>query len=583
MRTRTRGRSIPETTTQQMMLLDLEGAPGYPPSEIMGTLASQKHQGAYYTNPAVARFLVNWAIRHPSDRVLDPCFGRGVFLQASLRRLTDLGGRPPLPAFGIEIDPWAHTRTAKGLLDGMDLPHEHLTRSNFFAVTRHDLGGFSVVVGNPPFIRYQNFSGKMRSLALQRAESSGVRFSALASAWAPFLVHAIGFLEEGGRLAVVAPAELCHAAYARPLLPFLQRSFRESIILTFERRLFPDLSEDTVLVLADGFGRGAGEIRLLPLRDASELEDGAWAERNGTAVDADSVASGSERMVSYLLPEPTRRLYRELSAHPLVKRLGDLASVGIGYVTGANGYFHLSTPEARALRIPARYLRPAVRRATWLRGLFFTPNDWRMFESSGEKSRLLHLPDALPRAPKGLRTYLAVGKRQGIPEAYKCRVREPWFAVPHVDVPDGFLAYMADERPMLAVNKARAVAPNTLLCVNFVPMFRQACAEVAAAWWTSLGALSAEVEGHSLGGGMLKLEPGEAAKVTVPLPISLMNRSRGRDLALRIDRTLRSGDWKAALELGDAEILHHGLGLPDSDCTLLRAGFEFLMHRRRRR
>jgi hypothetical protein len=52
-------------------------------------------------------------------------------------------------------------------------------------------------------------------------------------------------------------------------------------------------------------------------------------------------------------------------------------------------------------------------------------------------------------------------------------------------------------------------------------------AGLAALWQTSMTRLSVEIEGHALGGGMLKLEPGEAAKVilTCSVQASIMRRS----------------------------------------------------------
>ena len=64
------------------------------------------------------------------------------------------------------------------------------------------------VMGNPPYIRYQDFTGESRAKALRAALRDGVRLNGLASSWAAFVVHASAFLKPGGRLALVLPAEL---------------------------------------------------------------------------------------------------------------------------------------------------------------------------------------------------------------------------------------------------------------------------------------------------------------------------------------------------------------------------------------
>lgn len=544
--------------------------------------STRKARGAYYTDPAIARFLVQFAVRRRDDSVLDPCFGEGVFLGAAAERLAALGGAPAAQVSGVELDVRAYRTTKQVLVHNGPLSEERLSLANFFDLDPTANGRFRAVVGNPPFIRYQRFSGTRRSLALSRALNAGVRLTALTSSWAPFIVHAVTFLEPGGRLAMVAPAELCHAAYAKPVLHFLIRRFRSVRVLTFGRRLFPGLSEDTVLVLGDGYGHDGGSLELVPLSDVSELRSVEPELLTGVSVRL----HGSRevmRLIAYLLPERTRRLYARLAEDPEVTRLGALATSGIGYVTGNNGFFHLSADEARHFRVPGSVLTPAVCRAGWLTGVVFSQADWKRLYLAHNKALLLRLSGRSGKMPEAVRRYLEFGVRAGVDRAYKCRVRQPWYVVPHVVVPDLLLTYMANRRPALVLNRARAVAPNTLLCVRPIRDGKSSAEALSAAWWTSLTALSAEIEGHSLGAGMLKLEPGEAANVLVPMPRLLLDKDRARKLVRELDRLVRKGSVEEALDVGDLEILQNGLQLSPEDCALLRQGFRFLMERRRRR
>ena len=95
--------------------------------------------------------------------------------------------------------------------------------------------------------------------------------------------------------------------------------------------------------------------------------------------------------------------------------------------------------------------------------------------------------------------------------------------------------------------------------------------------------ISVEIEGHSLGAGLLKLEPGEAAKVLLATPPFLRDRLAATRLVRELDRLVRDGQSERALDLGDHEILRNGLGLSVDDCSRLRAGFHLLVERRRTR
>jgi len=60
-------------------------------------------------------------------------------------------------------------------------------------------------------------------------------------------------------------------------------------------------------------------------------------------------------------------------------------------------------------------------------------------------------------------------------------------------------------------------------------------------WQHPLSRLSQELEGHPLGGGMLKLEPGEARRVHLALPPLRMSKSERHELlkALELMRLWR--------------------------------------------
>src|SRR5262245_24608946 len=56
------------------------------------SMLARKARGAFFTPPAIAQFLADWAIaKNPGAHVLDPTCGDGVFLLAAGERLRALG------------------------------------------------------------------------------------------------------------------------------------------------------------------------------------------------------------------------------------------------------------------------------------------------------------------------------------------------------------------------------------------------------------------------------------------------------------------------------------------------------------
>lgn len=538
--------------------------------------AARKELGAYYTAQPIAAFLVRWAIRTSQDTVLDPSCGEGVFLHAAAQRIAELGGQPRQQLTGVDIDADAHQ---------VALTAGNVLHASFFDILPGAIPPCDAVVGNPPFIRYQRFAGAIREESQRRAQEAGVELSGLSSSWAPFLVHSIRFIRAGGRLAVVAPAELLHAAYARPVVEHLRASFARVQVVTFAHKLFPDLSEDTVLVLASGRGEEHLSFSSLDLPGPAALgqyPDPANQLPLGTPINTAAIVQGQERHLYYLLPGGTGDLYRALRTLLTVRRLGALADIGIGYVTGHNGFFHLTRAEATERGLPSRFLHRAVRSGADLVGLRFTTRDWKRLSRAGQDNLLLHVPFN-SRLPQAIQQYIEEGCQLGVHMRYKCRNRPAWYSVPHVYVPDGFLTYMSGERPKMSANDASAVASNALHIVRMhspseIP---HGALGLAALWQTSLTALSCEVEGHSLGGGMLKMEPTEAERVAIALPS--MRPDTMAELAADLDWLLRADRVEEARDLADTRVLHDAMGLSAREVARLREGANLLRARRTKR
>lgn len=124
---------------------------------------------------------------------------------------------------------------------------------------------------------------------------------------------------------------------------------------------------------------------------------------------------------------------------------------------------------------------------------------------------LLRLPKS-GTLDRSVRRYLDSEAGQQARQAYKCRVRDPWYSVPDVHVPDFILSYMSGVEPSLVRNEAGCACTNSVHSVRL----RKGAGDFLTAWRSPFARLSCEIEGHPLGGGMLKLEPREASRIALP-------------------------------------------------------------------
>lgn len=544
----------------------------------------RKSLGAFYSPASLVDPMVSWAITRPDQSVLDPSCGDGVFLEAAVHRLRGLGAEIGqiaglLRAFDLNPDAASVTRERLRLLLGA--PGEGIREADFFSMAPPGSlfgpdRGVDVLIGNPPYIRYQDFAGRVRRQALECAADAGVELTRLASSWAHFLAHAIAFLARGGRLALILPAELIHASYAAPLRQHLRRSFGEVHVISFRRAVFPGVQEEVVLVLAAGKGHGPGQLSLLELEDGAEL---AHFEAVLERAEVFAPATDPEKWLPGSDGHPGAHVLAELCAAGVFAPLAAVGKAGIGFVSGANDFFVISSAEAGRRRLPPSSLRPAVVKARHVRSLQVTSEDLALLDAAGERCWLWLPGERLTRAEQA---YVRDGEALGIAQRYKCRVRSPWYQVPGVVVADAFLTYMSDAMPRLALNGAHAAASNTLLTVQLAGLPPKLRPALITAFYNSATLLSCERTGRSYGGGVLKLEPREADRILLPSLALVARHERALlRLAPQIDAALRArredalNDSVAAI---DALLL--GREHPGREMARLRA---HLLERRRAR
>lgn len=536
---------------------------------------TRKGRGAFFTPPTISRFMTEWALRSGQDVALEPSCGEAAFLLPAARRLCSLGALElalPEQLHGLDIHPDSVAEAGR-LLAGQGF-NATLTVGDFFDREAHP--SYDAVIGNPPYVRYQNFSGAPRLASLEAALRQGVRLNRLASSWAAFTVHASAFLKHDGRLALVLPAELLAVKYAAEIRRFLLRRFARLRLVLFETLVFPGVLEEVVLLLAEGSG-GAGRFEVYQARDAEALHDVDAASWFGFTPREDESWTGA------LLPSQAYALYDETLAGQNFEMLSNWGQTYLGAVTGNNKYFCLTRSQVDGLGLTEEELvRISPPGSKHLRGLTLCDAHWMELSRKDERCYLF-APGSRPS--RAAQRYIAEGESRGVHEAYKCQVREPWWQVPLARRPDLLFTYMNHDRPRLLRNAARVHLLNSLYGVCLHAERRELGDELlAVACLNSVTLLGAEIVGRSYGGGMLKHEPTEADRL--PLPSwEVLHSIAPELLCLRdeIQYLLADNEVLEAVDRVDNLILRGCMGMSEAKIAAIRTARWTLQQRRMNR
>lgn len=480
-------------------------------------ISGQKLRGGYYTPREIAMAISQWAISASGLNVLEPSFGDGEFIKSIIESKLHIGESPQNIGnhiFGCELNEDEFYKCKSFAKDNVGIKLHNLYLGDFFDWYQGNSENFDVVVGNPPFIRYQNFPEPSRTKAMIHSKQNGVSLNKLTNMWVPFLVNSAALLKTKGKLGMVIPAELLQVTYAGPLRKYLIDSFRSISILTCNELLFENAEQEVVVILADGkrqVNDADGNIELIATKSKIELIDAI--KKYKPAKQNRQINHSSEKWTKYFLEQNEIEFIRSLKENKKILRFGDYFKVDVGVVTGKNDFFVINQYIANEFNLN-KYVKPAIGRSYQLKDEAISIEDWEKHWVNGESVGLLDFSKLNGNIPNSIAKYLTLGLERKVNEGYKCSIRKEWYKVPSIWIPDAFMFRQIHDFPHLVLNNAEAVSTDTIHRVKKIvgKEFPQVL------FYTYLTAASAEIEGRSYGGGVLELEPTEAEKLLIPNP-----------------------------------------------------------------
>lgn len=528
--------------------------------QLFENTTEQKLRGGYYTPPRIAAFLLQWGMAgllHPD--VLEPSCGDGVFIEQMLNLNIDFAS-----FLGVEIDTEEANKARAIRLHDTEIQNRDF---HDFCLTTDQR--FDLVIGNPPFIRYQYYDESLQSLAANIFQKAHLRYSKLTNAWVTFIIGSTLLLKNRGKIAFVVPADILQVTYAKQLRCFLIKTFNQVNIISFEQLVFDDIQQEVVLLLCEKDGSNNHSIDHIDVKDISSLQS---LLDNGLHFNAKTVNKDSDKWSYYFLSEEEISFIENLSsAHN--SHIGDYASVEVGITTGANQYFTVPKSIVDFYELND-FAKPMVGRSVQVSSLDFTTKDWLRNVNKGSRAHLLVFKSKKEIAHHtGAKDYIAVGEADGINNGYKTSIRDDWFVISSIKLSDALFLRRNHLFPRLVLNSARAFTTDTMHRVFFKSGTNHRA--FVASYYNSFSFAHAEIVGRNFGGGVLELMPSEVESIF--LPYNEDNAAIFDD----IDTMLRKGESiDKILDFTDQKILIEKYGYSIEEVKLGRNIWKKLSSRR---
>ncbi|MFC9087029.1 Eco57I restriction-modification methylase domain-containing protein [Nocardiopsis dassonvillei] len=470
-------------------------------------VSPEKLRGGFYSPEVLVKLCLNRAQNLLGDRasirVLEPAAGDGAFIRGLAQH--------PLASCieHVEAVELLDTESAKAetALRSSELAGRVLNQNILEWYATSASQNYDVVLANPPYVRFQFISEADKQRAKSLSSQFGVLGSSVSNLWIPVFLLALNSLSEGGAFSVILPTEFLTGVSASRVRSWLLSHTKDLSIDLFKPGSFPTVLQE-VLVLS---GRRS--------TSAEKNQRVTFTDHNGGAHSWEHVVSPDVKTwTSYLLTPEQLKAYQFAQDLQPVRIMSSIARFSVSTVTGANGYFCLPTSEIRNFNLDTWAL-PLLGRSRHAQGLVFTPDDHQELTASDHPSWILSFsadrpgPESIPAALN----YIQTGEAQSIHARYKTRIRTPWYRVPIVPAGELLLSKRSNEFPRVISNQAKVITTDTIYRGKMVPGSGISADDLTASFHNSLTLLSAEVEGRSLGGGVLELVPSEVASLLVPV------------------------------------------------------------------
>ena len=556
--------SVEQDIANKRLLGDQATVPAQPEQP---NINPRRLMGAYYTPDALASVLATWALVPGKGNVLDPSFGGCAFLNTAMAVLADKGvENPGKLIFGVDLD----STCMEYVRNGHNLAEENCIIGDFLSLSPNDIPGapFHAVIGNPPYVRHHWFNGTSRKAGRATIASSAVALPETASAWAYFLIHALNFLAQNGRLAMLVPEAILQADYAAVVRDSLVSSFNDVYLVYIRDRLFEGTDEAVVAVAASGYGGKQGTLRVEAVEQSSDLE---------VVLNTPKARRSTSHLITpkgRCIDPLTVQLLVELEQHSTVGKISDVANIKVGLVTGSNRHFIRNAENLRRLDVPHNAWVRLISRTRWLSGLDFTKEDLQKHIDADQQT-ILVLPTPACENHPGIKQWIAEGIEAGIHKRFKCTIRDPWFRVILQPIPDAFATCTRLSAPLLVLNQAGCQCTNALHAVYWHHRIGASPPAIVVGFLTSAVSVWTELHGRRYGGGVLKMEPGTLQRTPVPM---VQEAERASD---ELNKLIRRGREIEARKLADDLVLGDHMGLSKKDIRRLQRAHVQLMAQRR--
>jgi adenine-specific DNA-methyltransferase len=472
-------------------------------------MPDKKKIGAYYTPHTISDFMVEYCFSYLESNdisILEPSVGDGSFVDSITKYLKNKK-TPKAKLTIVEIEKTELIKATSKIDNSLFLQTSPVNTDFLeFALTGRDK--YSLIIGNPPYIKKNFLSHKQKALCKTIHQQSALADREINNIWTAFVVAAQSILDENGILAFVLPTEILQVKYAQEIRSLLEKKFERLEIITANTKYFKKTDQQIVILFAH--------------KKANNKEKGVFFfeftnlnEQEFQQISSNGLLISDYKWTHYLLSEKEIKLLN--SIYKKLPTISDFIESSAGIVTGANDYFIL--PASKVIQYDLKsYCKQILQKSSFVNDhLVLTKSAFNRIIDNDKPSYLLSLTEDinLITHPQGkLNEYLEIGSSLQLEKRYKCSKRRNWYVVPNIKKPShAFFFKRSHQFPKLMKNAAKVFVTDTAYTVNTKKGHN--IDDFIYSFYNIITLIFAELLGRKYGGGVLELTPNEFKELPI--------------------------------------------------------------------
>lgn len=538
--------------------------------------SAQKLRGGYYTPEILADFILKNVKAKKNLKILEPSCGDGAFIESIVKNI-DIDNIQVVDAIEI-IREEAEKVRLKNLGNKYNILNE-----DFLGYYHNNCSDkkYDLILGNPPYIRYQYLTKEQRQIQSEILVNNGMKSNKLINSWVCFLVACVEMLADKGTIGFVIPAELLQVVYAQDLRQFLSNNLFKITLIAFKELVFPDIEQEVIVLIGEKNKDIPVDKATISVVEFNNFEDMLKFD-SLDKIKYQQIEHTKEKWTHYFLDEHENEMIYQFRGNKDFNTFDEVALVNVGITTGNNKYFSVDKSTVEQYKLDDVVL-PLIGRSAHAHGVFFTDKDWKINIENNTRAQLILFPEELSyeKYSKGHKDYIQYGESIGANTGYKCQIRDRWYIVPSVWVPDAFFLRRNNRFPKFVLNQIDAVSTDTMHRIKFNDGIDRRKALLS--YYNSITFAFTEINGRSYGGGVLEILPREVGAIILP-KIQDIDSKKCNELLEIVDDYIRNNkEINELLDITDKVLLEEELGIDKNTVKLFRNIWKKLMNRRHAR